>query len=159
MEESFWKIVQENFSILLRILQLQLQGVSRVASATIPNHVHGSRNHLESLVESGNQVEILESRIIISTFILGYLVFFCILQIMWCTSPYLVNRNHKNRIRNLGIKPRIKIPESCRQKFRVADPSVSRLSHRLDRNNESSACGFITRWKMNAKNSTIPYRG
>ena len=45
-------------------------------SATILNHVDGFRNHLESLLESENQVEILESRIIISTFILGYLVFF-----------------------------------------------------------------------------------
>ena len=44
-------------------------------SATIPNHVDGPRNHLESLLESENQVEILESRIIISMFILGYLVF------------------------------------------------------------------------------------
>ena len=25
-----------------------------------------------------------------------------------CTSPYLVNKNHKNQLRNLGIKPRIK---------------------------------------------------
>ena len=52
-------------------------------SATIPNHVDGSRNHLESMVESllesGNQVEILESRIIISMFILGYLVFLLII--------------------------------------------------------------------------------
>ena len=48
-------------------------------SATIPNHVDGSRNRLESLLESGNQVQILESQIIISTFILGYLVFFRIL--------------------------------------------------------------------------------
>ena len=32
-------------------------------SATIPNHVDGSRNHLDSLLESGNQVEILESEI------------------------------------------------------------------------------------------------
>ena len=45
-------------------------------SATIPNHVDGFRNNLESLLESENQVDILESRIIISTFILGYLVFF-----------------------------------------------------------------------------------
>ena len=44
-------------------------------SATIPNHVDGPRNHLESLLELENQVEILESRIIISTFILEYLVF------------------------------------------------------------------------------------
>ena len=38
-------------------------------SAAIPNHVDDSRNHFESLLESENQVEILESRIIISTWI------------------------------------------------------------------------------------------
>ena len=52
----------------------QAFGASEGAAA-IPNHVDGPRNHLESLLESGNQVEILESRIIICTFILGYLVF------------------------------------------------------------------------------------
>ena len=45
-------------------------------SATIPNHVDGSRNHLDSLLESGNQVEILESGVGIFTFIFGYLAFF-----------------------------------------------------------------------------------
>ena len=40
-------------------------------SATIPDHVDSSRNHLDSLLESGNQVEICESGIIISAFILG----------------------------------------------------------------------------------------
>ena len=34
------------------------------------NHVDSSKNHLDSLLESGNQVEILESGIMISTFIL-----------------------------------------------------------------------------------------
>ena len=48
-------------------------------SATIPNHINGSRNHLEFLLESGNQVETFKSRIIISNVILGYLVFFHIL--------------------------------------------------------------------------------
>ena len=45
-------------------------------SATIANHIDGSRNHLDSLLESGNQVEILESGVGISTFIFGYLAFF-----------------------------------------------------------------------------------
>ena len=44
-------------------------------SATIPNHVDGSRNHLDSLLELGNQVEIFESGIIISKFTFGCLVF------------------------------------------------------------------------------------
>ena len=39
-------------------------------SATIPNHIDGFRNDLDSLLESENQVEILESRTIISMFIL-----------------------------------------------------------------------------------------
>ena len=39
-------------------------------SATIPNHVDGSRNHLDSLLESMNQVEIRESRVTIPTIIL-----------------------------------------------------------------------------------------
>ena len=34
-------------------------------SVTIPNHVNGSRNYLDSLLESGNQLEIFESGIII----------------------------------------------------------------------------------------------
>ena len=48
---------------------------------TIPKYVDGSVNHLDSLLESENQAEILESGIItrISTFILRYLVFFRIL--------------------------------------------------------------------------------
>ena len=37
--------------------------------------VHDSSNHLDSLLKSGNQVEILESDIILPTFILGYFVF------------------------------------------------------------------------------------
>ena len=48
-------------------------------SATIPNHVDDSRNHLESLLESENQMEILESRIIIST---------------WMYFPYTMSMNH-----------------------------------------------------------------
>ena len=71
--------------------------VFNLGYATIPNHINGSRNYLESLPESENQVEIFELWIIISTFILA----------MWCTSPDLVNRNHKNQFGNLGIKPRI----------------------------------------------------
>ena len=43
--------------------------ITTEGSATIPNHVDGFSNQ-------ENQVEILESRIIISTLILGYLVFF-----------------------------------------------------------------------------------
>ena len=35
-------------------------------AATIPNHVDSSRNHLASLLESGNQLEILESRFTIT---------------------------------------------------------------------------------------------
>ena len=42
-------------------------------SANIFNHVNGSRNHLDSLLESGKLVETLESGIIISTYIFGYL--------------------------------------------------------------------------------------
>ena len=45
-------------------------------SATIANHIDGSKNNLDSLLESGNQVEILESGVGISTFIFGYLAFF-----------------------------------------------------------------------------------
>ena len=41
----------------------------------ILNHVNSSRNHLNSLLESWNQEEILESGIIISMF-LGYVVGF-----------------------------------------------------------------------------------
>ena len=41
-------------------------------SATIPYHIDGFRNHLDTLLESENQVEIFESRIIISMFMLGY---------------------------------------------------------------------------------------
>ena len=48
-------------------------------SATIPDHVNGSRNHLDSLLESTNQVEICESGITIPIIILVNLVFFCIL--------------------------------------------------------------------------------
>ena len=36
----------------------------------------------------------------------GYLVFSRISWIMWCTYPYLVNRNHTNQFRNPGIKTR-----------------------------------------------------
>ena len=72
----------------------------------ISNHINGSRNHLNSQLESDNQVEILESGIIISMFIFGYLLFFYVLWTMWCTSPDLVNRNHTNSFRNLGIKSR-----------------------------------------------------
>ena len=35
-------------------------------SASIPNRIDGSRNHLDSLLEPENQVEILESEITIS---------------------------------------------------------------------------------------------
>ena len=41
-------------------------------STTIPNHVDDSKNHLDSLLESGNQVEILESGIAVCTFIFAY---------------------------------------------------------------------------------------
>ena len=57
------------------VMLTRSSGSEGEGSATIPNHVNGSRNHLQSMLESGNQVEILESRIIISMFILGYLVF------------------------------------------------------------------------------------
>ena len=40
-------------------------------SATIPYHVDGSRNHLDSLLKSGNQVEVREPGIMISTFIVS----------------------------------------------------------------------------------------
>ena len=64
-------------------------------SETIPNHVDGSRNQLDSLLELGNQVEIFESGIIISTFTFGCLVFFCILY----TNPLI----HKSLIWKTGI--------------------------------------------------------
>ena len=71
--------------------------------ATIPNHVDGSRNQIDSLLESGNQVKILESGITI----LRLFCIFRILRITWYTNPCLVNRNYKNQFRNLGIKPGI----------------------------------------------------
>ena len=54
------------------------------------------------------EVEITESGIIISVFILRYLVLFCdsLLWITWSTSPNLVHMNHKNKFSNLRIKPR-----------------------------------------------------
>ena len=65
---------------MTRLKALSMQALEQAfgaseGSATILNHIDGPRNHLESLLESENQVEILESRIIISMFILGYLVF------------------------------------------------------------------------------------
>ena len=59
--------------------------ISVYRGATIPNHVDGSKNHLESLLESGNQVEFLESRI---TFIIGYLVFSVYYES--CDAPALI---------------------------------------------------------------------
>ena len=49
-------------------------------SATIPNHIDGFRNHLDSLLELENQVEIFESGIIISTF--TFFMFSIFLHIM-----------------------------------------------------------------------------
>ena len=88
-------------------------------SATIPNHVDGSRNHLDSLLESGNQAEILESRIIISTFILRCLVLF---RIFWITCNLIdkplfgEQESQKSFEESRNFKP------GFRRKFRVTGP-------------------------------------
>ena len=74
-------------------------------STTIPSH-RWFRNHLELLLESTNHVEIPESGIITSTIILVNLVILRILRITSSACPYLVNRDHQNQFKNLGIKPR-----------------------------------------------------
>ena len=63
----------------------------RKGSTTILNYVNGSRNHLNVLLESRNQVEILESGIMISMFILGYLIniFLYIMNHMMHDEPLL----------------------------------------------------------------------
>ena len=53
-------------------------------SATILNRIDGSGNHLDSLLESRNLVEILESGIITSTFIPKIISIF----------PYTVNSSY-----------------------------------------------------------------
>ena len=60
-------------------LNNKLQAPIIEGSATVSNHVDGSRNHLDSLLESMNQIEILESGITIPTITLVNLVFFRIL--------------------------------------------------------------------------------
>ena len=74
------------------------------------------------LLESRNQVEILESRIIISTFILGYLVFLNIMKHVM-HKPLFGKQKSQESIQEYQNKTNIpKIPESCQRKFRVVDP-------------------------------------
>ena len=99
-------------------------------AATILNHFDGSRNRLDSLLESGSQLEILETGITISTFIFGNLVDYF---------PYIMNHvMYKTLFGKLELQESLiigissgnqakipKIPESHRRKLRVADPSIT----------------------------------
>ena len=88
--------------------------INMQGSTTILNHVDGSRNHLNLLLELRDQVEILESGIMISTFILGYLIntFPCIMNHMMHEPLFDKQESHNQA----------EIPESYWQKFNIADP-------------------------------------
>ena len=72
-------------------------------SATIPKHINGFKNHLDSLLESGNQVEILESGINLYN---RYLVFLCMALFGKLKSQESIQKSQSQ-----AKIP--KIPESC----------------------------------------------
>ena len=93
-------------------------------SVTIPNYINGFRNHLDLLLKSGNQVEILESGIIISMFILEYLKFPYIMNHMMRKHLFGQQESQESIQESCNQAKISKIPESGQQEFRVADPST-----------------------------------
>ena len=77
--------------------------------------VDGSRNHLDLLLESTNQVEILESQ-----FLPLFSIFPHIINYVMC---YTLFSKQESQESIQESQNQAKIPESRRSKFRVADPS------------------------------------
>ena len=78
-------------------------------------------------------LEILESESQLSSVFLQNFVFLRILSITRYACPNLVNRNHRNQLRNLGIKPKfLKIPNHVNENLECRTPRSERTDGKVD---------------------------